>query len=305
MARYLSIRVGRAVLALWGVITIAFFLLHINANPGLLLAGPTATRIQVDQINRQFGFDQGIFAQYLQYFNRVFHGNMGNSYYYQSSSFRLVLNRIPSTLELAGTAFVFGFLVALMLSIAVQILRGTRLKNALLWIGAVRQAIPTFFFAALLVLFFAIKLPWFPAIGRGGVSHLVLPAFALGTYEMTLYFRILNSSFAEQMKEDYVRTAYAKGLSRRTVVFRHMLPNALLPVLTIAGLTLGALFSGTVVVETVFEWNGLGQLFYTAINIRDYAVIQVGLIFTGGFLIALNVLVDLLYSVVDPRVRIR
>jgi peptide/nickel transport system permease protein len=173
-----------------------------------------------------------------------------------------------------------------------------------MWIALARQAIPVFWFGLLLILLFSVTLRWLPSLGRGGVAHLILPAITLSTYELALYLRLFNSSLAIEAKQDYVRTAFAKGQSRSKIVIKHMLPNALLPLVTIAGINLGLLLGGTVVTETVFGWPGVGRLIVQSVSQRDYPVIIAGVFVICLIFMVVNLIVDLLYAYLDPRVRL-
>jgi peptide/nickel transport system permease protein len=174
----------------------------------------------------------------------------------------------------------------------------------LLWIAFIRQAIPTFFFGLLLILLFSVTLRWLPSVGRGDWRNLLLPATTLATYELALYLRLINAAFAEEAAHDYVRTAYAKGQARRRVILRHILPNALLPLVTVAGINLGVLLGGAVVTETVFGWPGVGRLIIQSVSQRDYPVIVAGVTIIAIVFVLLNLLVDFLYAFLDPRIRL-
>jgi peptide/nickel transport system permease protein len=305
MGRYLLKRLGRAVLTVFGVMSITFLLSRLSGDPAGLILPPTATKADIARLGRSLGFDQPLIVQYLKYFGNAIQGNLGNSLQEHTSAIRLVLGRLPATLELALTAFLIGIVAAFVLAVVLELTGSRRLRSAVVWIASVRQAIPVFLFGLILILFFAIDLKWFPSIGAGGVSHLVLPATTLGTFELALYLRLFDSAIGEQRGQDYVRTAYAKGVERRSVFFHHILPNSLLPILTIAGLNLGALIGGTVVVEEVFGWNGVGQLVINGVNQRDYPIVESGLfIFSVVFVLA-NLLTDLVLATIDPRVRLR
>ena len=178
------------------------------------------------------------------------------------------------------------------------------MRLLVVWIALIRQAIPTFWFGLLLILIFSVNLGWLPSLGRGSFLHLILPAFTLGTYELALYLRLMEASFREQETQDYVRTAYAKGLDRQSVVLKEMLPNVLLPLVTISGLNLGVLLGGTVVTETVFSWPGVGRLIVQAVSQRDYPVVVAGVLITSIIFVVINFIVDLLYAFFDPRIRL-
>jgi peptide/nickel transport system permease protein len=216
-----------------------------------------------------------------------------------------VLERLPATLELALTSFVLGVVLAFAGALAMRLTTSRRLRAALLWIAFIRQAIPVFFFGLLLIILFAVVLRWLPSVGRGGIDNLILPAVTLATFEIALYLRLLDAAFGEQERQDYVRTAYAKGQTRTKVVLRHMLPNALLPLVTIGGINLGILLGGTVVTETVFSWPGMGRLIVQAVAQRDYPVVIAGVVVASFLFVAINFIVDMLYGVLDPRIRLK
>lgn len=304
MVRFLGRRVGRAVVCLFGVVTIVFIIVRIKGNPARLLLGTQATPQAVASLNKALGLDQSIPTQFWRFLSSVVHGSFGNSITYGSSAATLVWSRLGSTAVLATSAFVFGVLLAFVLALFAHLWGGERMRSALLWVGAVVQSVPTFLLGVLLILAFAIGLRVLPAVGDSGFRSLILPAVTLGSYEVTLYIRLLLLSLAEEEDRDYIRTAYAKGCSRPTVVLRHALPNALLPIVTVAGLNLGQLIGGTVVVETVFNWPGAGQLIYQGVSQQDYPIVQAGVIVIAAIFLLLNILVDALYAWIDPRVRL-
>jgi peptide/nickel transport system permease protein len=207
-------------------------------------------------------------------------------------------------MELALTSFVLGLGLAFVIGIATRLSDSRALRGAVMWTALARQAVPVFWFGLLMILLFSVTLRWLPSLGRGGVSHLVLPALTLATYEIALYLRLFNASLNAEQKQDYVRTAYAKGQGRTQVLLQHMLPNALLPLVTIAGINLGLLLGGTVVTETVFSWPGVGRLIVQSVSQRDYPVIIAGVLVISLIFVVVNFLVDLLYAVLDPRVRL-
>ncbi len=217
----------------------------------------------------------------------------------------LVLERLPATLELALTSFVLGITLAFAGALAMRLSGSQRLRAILLWAAFIRQAIPVFWFGLLMIIVFSVTLRWLPSVGRGSIEHLILPALTLSTFEIALYLRLLDAAFGEQERQDYVRTAYAKGQTRMQIVLRHMLPNALLPLVTIAGINLGILLGGTVVTETVFSWPGMGRLIVQAVTQRDYPVIIAGVVVASFLFIAINFIVDMLYGILDPRIRLK
>ena len=296
-------RFARAIITLFAVLTFSFVLVRLGGNPGLLLLGPTADPATVKAINHKYGLDQSVWVQFWRFLGRAVHGDLGDSISQGQPALHLVLQRLPVTLELAFMSFGFGLGLAFLFSLTVQIFYANRLRNALLWVGALIQAIPTFLLGIVLVLVFAVEWRLLPALGAGGFDHLILPVLSLGLFEFALYLRLFNVAFDEEATKDYMRTAYATGQRRVGVIVRHSLPNAVLPLITLAGLNLGNLIAGTVIVETIFSLPGDGQLVNNAINSRDYPMVQAGIIVFAVFVIAINVVVDVLYIFLDPRVR--
>ncbi|HEU0103436.1 MAG TPA: ABC transporter permease [Mycobacteriales bacterium] len=304
MLSFLGRRLVRAVITVFGVLTIAFVIVRLNGSPAQLMLGPDATPENIVAFDRAYGFDRSIPEQLLTFVGNGLQGDFGESIRFGRPSVELVLDQLPSTLLLAGSAFLFGLLLAFVLTLVVELYGGRRLRNAVLWIGALVQAVPTFLLGVLAILVFAIWLKLLPALGADGPTSLILPAVTLGLFEVALYVRLFAVSFDEQRSLDYVRTAYSKGQSRRAVVLHHMLPNAALPLLTVAGINLGQLIGGTVVIETVFNWPGAGQLIYQAVSAKDYPVVQAGVVVIAALFVLINLVVDLLYAVLDPRVRL-
>jgi peptide/nickel transport system permease protein len=302
---YLGRRLLRGVLTVFGVLTVAFIILRLNGGSPAVAMIPDANQPDIARLNKALGYDGPMQDQYVRFLAGALDGNLGTSFQQQGvPALSIVLSRLPATLELASAAFALGILLGLVIAIVVQLTGSERLRAAVIWTGVVRQAIPSFVVGVLLVLLFSVKLGWLPSIGRGGIEHLLLPAVTLGSFEVTLYMRLIGASLGEQEELDYVRTAYSKGLSRLVVVVRHMLPNALLPALTVAGLNFGAMLGGVVIVENVFAWPGIGQLMISSVNLRDYPVVQATLVVVAVSFVTVNFVVDLLYVVLDPRVRV-
>jgi peptide/nickel transport system permease protein len=296
-------RMVQSILTIFGVLVASFFLVRLSGDPTALLLPTEATEADIATLRSALGLDQPLIVQFGKFLWSALHGDFGVSLRQRTSALGLVLERLPATLELALTAFVLGIALAFAAGLAVRLSGSRTLRSVLLWIAFVRQAIPTFWFGLLMILLFSVTLRWLPSLGRGGPQHLILPAMTLATYELALYLRLLNAAFGEQQSQDYVRTAYAKGQTRTKVILRHMLPNALLPLVTIAGINLGVLLGGTVVTETVFSWPGVGRLIVQSVNQRDYPVIIAGVLVVSLVFVVVNFLVDMLYAVLDPRVR--
>jgi peptide/nickel transport system permease protein len=300
---YLLGRMARGVLTVFGVVTIAFGILRIKGSPAVAMV-PTATLDQIKALNHALGFDGSLPSQYYHFLRGVVHLDVGKSLSQPASSaLSVVFHRLPATLELTLSAFVVGLLGGFLIALVLQLTGSQRLRNAMIWIGVTRQAIPTFLFAVLLVLLFSLKLGWLPSIGRGGWRHLLMPTVTLATFEITLYARLIDASLGEQRELDYVRTARAKGQRRLTVLLRHMLPNALLPVLTIAALNFGALLGGAIVTESVFSLDGMGSYFRYKLDQLDLYPVMAWLMVTAVIVILANLVADILYGFLDPRIR--
>jgi len=304
MLRFILRRLLQAALTVLGVLTATFFLVRLAGDPTVLLLPVEASAGDIAALRAELGLDQSLAIQYAKFLESAATGNFGRSLRQDTPALGLVLERMPATIELALSAFVAGLALAFVTCISMQLVPSARIKAAILWLALVRQAIPVFLFGLLLILVFSVWLRLLPSLGRGGWEHLILPALTLATYEIALYLRLFNAALGEEQKQDYVRTAKAKGQTRIRILIGHIVPNALLPIVTIAGINLGALLGGAIVTETVFAWPGVGRLIVQAVSQRDYPVIIAGVFVVSCTFVTLNLLVDLLYSVLDPRVRL-
>jgi peptide/nickel transport system permease protein len=304
MLRFLARRLTQSILTVFGVLTAAFFLVRLAGDPSVLLLPVEATDKDIALLRSELGLDQSLPIQYGKFLVNVLQGDLGLSLRQRVPALDLVLERLPATLELALTAFVLGLVLAFAVGLVMRLTPSPRLRAAIMWLAFIRQAIPVFFFGLLMILLFSVTLGWLPSLGRGTIYHLILPAVTLATYELALYLRLFNSALGEQQGQDYVRTAYAKGQTRTKIILRHMLPNALLPLVTIAGINLGMLLGSAVVTETVFSWPGVGRLIVQSVSQRDYPVVIAGVLMMSLVFVLINLTVDLLYAVLDPRVRL-
>ncbi len=301
MLAFLLRRLALAGATVFLVVTIGFVLGRLTGAPGALLLPDNASSADVDALNARLGFDRPVLVQYLDFLRGVVVGDLGDSYRLHESALGLVWERLPATVELAFWAFLAGFALALIAAVVIHLSGSRVLRAAVGWLGATRQAVPDFFFALLLVLIFSVSLGLLPSLGRTSPASLVLPVVTLATGQFVMYLRLLDAALSDQAEQDYVRTAFAIGQSRPTILFTQMLPNALPPVLGMAGLNLGGLLGGTVVVEVVFAWPGLGSLLTDAVSQRDFPIVQAGLLFVAVAFVVVNTLVDLLVARIDPR----
>lgn len=304
MVRFIGSRLLRIVVTVLAVLTFAFVLARMTGDPVRLMLPDQATQADVDAARQSLGLDRPLVVQYLDFMLGAFRGDLGDSIRQGQPALALVVERLPNTVELALTSFVIGFALAVALAVVAETTGSRRLRSTLMWLATVRQAIPPYLFGILLVLVFSVSLGLLPAIGRTSYASFVLPVATMATFEVALYLRLISASFDESRTLDYVRTARAKGVSRGRIVVRHMLPNALLPVITIAGINLGVLMGGTVVLEMVFNWPGLGRLIVQGVTERDYPIVQAGVVLIALLFVAINFIVDMLYAVLDPRVRL-
>jgi len=304
MARFLTRRGIQAIITIGVVLTLAFILVHLAGKPGALLVPSGTTQAGINKLNQQLGYNDPIPLQYWHFIQSVFAGTFGTSFTQDLPAMSIVLARLPATIELALLSFGIGIGLAFIASFLLHISRADWAESILVWLGSVRQAVPDFLFAVVLVLIFSVSLGVLPSLGDATPLSIILPVATLATAQFALYFRLFNASFGEQLHQDYVRTAYSKGQSHSQVVIRQLLPNAMLPILTVAGLNLGALLGGTVIIEQVYSWPGLGSVLLTAVSTRDFPVVQAGLLVVALAFIVVNLIVDLAYAILDPRVRL-
>ena len=288
-----------------GVAILVFLLIHlIPGDPVDVMLGESAQPADREALRQALGLDQPILTQLVAYLQGVVTLDLGQSLHSQQAITALLAERIPATLELAVVALGFTLLLAVPLGLVAAAHRDTLWDQGAMTFSLLGVSIPNFWMGPLLILVFALWLGWFPVSGREGAGAVVLPALTLGTSLAAILARMIRSSVLEVLGEDYIRTAYAKGLSRRRVLLRHALPNALLPVITVLGLQLGTLLAGAVITETVFSWPGIGLLTIEAIQSRDYPVVQACVLLIALTYVIVNSLTDLLYAVIDPRIRV-
>jgi ABC-type dipeptide/oligopeptide/nickel transport system permease component len=306
MIRYLSVRVLLALPALWLIVTMVFLLAHIiPGDPVQQMLGEGARAEDLQQLRHSLGLDRPISAQYAHYLLGVLHGNLGESFRFQQPVTRVVLSRYPATLELALVALLVCAAISIPAGIYAAEHRGTTTDHAVGVFTLFGLSVPNFALGPVLILIFSVILGWLPVSGRGGPAHLILPAITLGAALAAILTRMVRSSVIEELSSDYVRTARAKGLSESQVLFRHAFRNALIPILTILGLQFGTLLAGAIVTETIFSWPGIGRLAVQAISARDYPLLQGCILLIAVSYVVVNLLTDMIYALVDPRVRLQ
>jgi peptide/nickel transport system permease protein len=320
MLAFILRRLAQAVLVMLAVGLIAFSLFRFVGDPVLFMLGQDATPEDRARITRQLGLDQPFYVQYAHFVNNALHGEFGLSLRQAQPVSRLIAERLPATLELSAVAALFALVGGVSMGVYTALRRHSWLSQFLLGLSLVGVSLPTFLIGILLILVFAVLLGWLPSFGRGetlqlgwwstglltasGLKSLILPAITLGLFQMTLIQRLVRSEMLEVLRTDYIKFARARGLTDRAVHFGHALKNTLVPVITITGLQLGAIIAFAIITETVFQWPGMGLLFIQAVGFADVPVMAAYLCLIALFFVIINLVVDLLYYAVDPRLRI-
>ena len=301
---YLLERLVQGLLVLLGVTTIVFALTFVAGDPASTLAPLDTTPAELEQFRRNMGLDRPVPVQYLDFLVHAVRGDFGMSYSSHEPAMGVVIERLPATLRLTGAAVLFALVVSIPLGLVAAMNHDRAIDAAARFFAFLGQSIPVFLLGMVLILVFAVGLRWLPSSGGESWKSLILPAISVGSFSAAVLARLLRSSLLEVLSQEYIRTAYAKGLRGRTVVVRHALRNAALPFVTMLGLQVGFLLSGAVVAETIFAYPGMGRLAVEAISRKDVPVIQSFVTIAAVIVIAANLLVDLVYTRIDPRIRL-
>ncbi|GAA1618672.1 ABC transporter permease [Kribbella sancticallisti] len=305
MAAYVARRLFFSVFVLWGAVTIIFVVLRlVPGDPAYIMLGPDADQAQVDALRAQLGLDHSLAQQYATYLVNVVHLDFGQSFRLNADSMSLVLQRVPATIQLATSALLLSLVIGLPLGVVAALRANTWVDRTISVFSLLGQSTPSFWLGIVMILVFARGLTLLPSAGSGSWAHLVLPTVTLALPFLAILVRLTRSGLLEVVHEGYVQTARAKGLAETAVILVHALRNALIPIVTVVGLQFGALLGGTVIVETVFAWPGVGRLLIDSIGRRDYGVVQASILLVAAIFVLINLLVDLLYGFLDPRVRL-
>ena len=305
LVAFVAARLVRALIAVWLVSTVVFVVMRLSGDPVPLLLPPDAPRSEYARVARELGTDRPLPVQYAVFLGHVVQGDFGRSIHFREPAMRVAIGYLPATVELGLTAFALAVLVAVPVGVVSAVRRNTAVDHAAMAVALVGQSAPTFFLGILFILLLSLKAGLLPTSGRGDWTHLVLPAMTLGACSMASIARLTRSALLEVLRQDYVRTARAKGLREWRVVVKHAFRNAAVPVLTITGLQLGTLLGASVVTETVFAWPGLGRLAIHSIYNRDYPIVQCVVFLSALVFIVINFVIDLTYGLLDPRIRPR
>ena len=302
MAKYISKRLLQAIFVLLGVSLVAFIILHLSGDPLSLLISSGATPEQEAAIRTKMGLDDPLYIQYFRFLAQILHGDFGESLYYKQSTLSLIMNRLPATIQLTFAGILVATVIGIPLGIIAATKKGSVVDSVVRIIAICGQAIPSFWVGLMMILIFSVKLKWLPTSGRGTFAQMIMPAITVGLFSMASVCRLTRSTMIETLKTDYIRTAKAKGLHKARIIVVHALRNSLLPVVTTIGMEIGHLLGGTLLTETIFSWPGIGSLAVQAITNRDYPLVQTAVLITEFMFVIVNLIVDLLYAVIDPRI---
>lgn len=304
MLQYLSGRLIESVLTIAIVTMVVFVAVRLTpGDPAALILPEEASQEQIDAVSDAWGLNDPLPIQFIAFVQHAFQGDLGVSRIYNEPVGKIIADRLPATIKLAATAITLALLIAIPLGVASSLRPGSVFDTTVSSLALVVQSFPSFFLGVQLILLFSLRLGWLPSSGSDSWKYMILPAITLAADSIALTIRIIRTEMLRVMKQDYVRVAYAKGLTRRAVILRHTFRNAANPLVTLIGLRLGALLSGAVITETIFAWPGIGRLVIQSVLARDYALIQ-GIVLVAAILyIILNLLVDIVYALLDPRIR--
>ena len=304
MRQFVARRLFYSLLSLFVLSLTIFFFVRVTGDPAALLVEPGASDDDIAAIHQQFGLDKPLWVQYGLFMANLLRGDFGQSFYYQTPVADLYFDRLPNSLLLAAVAMAFSLIVGIPTGILAAVRVGRFWDSAGKLFALLGLSLPSFFVGLVLILVFSVYLGWLPSSGSGGVLHILMPAFALGWYFAASHMRLTRSSMLEVLGSEYIKLARLKGLPQSLVIAKHAFKNALIPVLTLAGINLVLMINVAVVVETVFAWPGIGRLLYEGISFRDFPVVQGVVIMGGTMIVAVNLLVDIAYAVIDPRIRV-
>jgi len=303
MGLYILRRIYQALIVFFVVTAIVFSILHISGDPLALLMPPDAPPSDVEDMRRTLGLDKPLIVQYGLFLKNAAQGNLGVSYHHGQPALKLVLERLPASLELVITTMVISLVLAMPIGVWAASRRGTFVDRASLLGSLIGISAPPFWIGIAFILIFSVELRWLPSSGRGTWAHLVLPATSLALYRLALFIRLIRAGMLDIMTMDFIRTARSKGVSEQKVIYKHALKNTLIPFVTIAGMQMGSLLAGAIVTEKVFAWPGMGRLFLESIGVMDFPVIIAWALVTATIFLTVNLAVDIVYVWLDPRIR--
>jgi len=303
MTTYILKRLVQVIPVLIGITVVAFVLVRLTGDPATIMLPPEAPAATVAAFRAEFGLDQPIHIQYLRFVGDALRGDFGKSLRYREPVGDLVLERLPATLELAIGAMAIAVFIGIPVGVLSAVKRNSWIDTVTRFFALFGQAVPSFYLGLMLIMIIAVQFRWLPTGGRGSLEQLILPAVTLGVHLMALTARFSRGAVLDVLRQDYIRTGRAKGLGETILLSRHVMKNAMIPIVTVIGLQVGAMFSGAVVTETVFSWPGIGRLMVQAISTRDFPIVQATVMIVAVIFVVVNLLVDLTYAWLDPRIK--
>jgi peptide/nickel transport system permease protein len=303
MQRYILFRVLQAILCIIGVSIIVFIITRLSGDVVTLLLPPDAPPWMFDKLRTELGLDKPIFIQYLIFARNAFMGDFGDSYRWQMPAMELVIGRFPATIQLAVAAMLFSVVLSFVVGVVSAVKRDSWFDNIGKIFAMLGQAMPGFWLGLMMILFFSVQLHWLPTSGMGSIRHLIMPAICLGWYSVAAQTRMIRSQMLDILDSEYIKMGRIVGTPNTLLVVKYALKNALIPVITMQGVYFAGMLGGTVIIETIFAWPGVGRTIVEAIFSRDYFVVQAGVFFISVFFVIINLIVDILYAVIDPRIR--
>lgn len=301
---FIAGRALQGIVVMFGVSAIVFFALFLTGDPAALMMSPDSSRAEIEAFRQAMGFNDPIWVQYGRFLGSALSGDLGTSLRFQRPALDLLIERLPATALLACVALLWSSLLGFLLGTIAAVRKNSAIDFAIRVISLLGQAIPVFWLALLLIIFFSLKLRWLPSSGIGTVKQLIMPSIALGAYYLSAITRLVRASLIEVLGENYIRTARAKGISSWRIIVHHALRNALIPVITVQGMYFASLLGGALVTEIIFAWPGIGRLAVEAIQNRDFPVVQAVVLFAAAVFVIVNFLVDLAYVWLNPRIRL-
>jgi peptide/nickel transport system permease protein len=304
MKRYVTRRLAYSMLSLVLLSITIFFFVRVTGDPAVLLVEPGASKADLDAVRQQFGLDRPLVVQYFSFVASLLSGDFGKSFYYRTDVLELYMSRLPNSLMLAAAGMAFSLIIGIPTGVLAAVRVNTWWDSAGKIFALLGLSLPAFWVGLVMILVFSVYLGWLPSSGSGTALHLIMPAFSLGWVFAAAHMRLTRSSMLEVLGSEYVKLARLKGLPEALVIGKHAFKNALIPVLTLAGINLVVMVNVAVVVETVFAWPGIGRLLYEGIAFRDFPVVQAVVILAGSMIVIVNLIVDILYAIIDPRIRL-
>jgi ABC-type dipeptide/oligopeptide/nickel transport system permease component len=303
MQRYFLSKVGQSLLLLFGVVLLVFFMVRITGDPAALMMPREASQEAVQAFRDQMGFNRPLLVQFWDFLTKAIVGDFGKSLHFKTPAMPLVLERVPATLQLATAGLLMAVIVGIPLGLIGGFNPGSLVDSVGRALALLGQSIPNFWLAMIMIIFFGVRLRWFPTFGRDQWNSVIMPAFVLGLPVMGQIVRLTRSAVLEIRGEDYIRTAHSKGLEPRVIYVKHVLRNVAIPLVSVIGVQFGYMLGGSIYIEAIFSWPGMGGLLEQSIGWRDYPLVQAIAVFTSVVVLTLNLLTDLAYAVIDPRIR--